>query len=861
MKNILKVLALSAITLGALVGCDDKKSSNASVSSKDIASSVITSSDSSSSATPSSNIASSSNKPSSSVAPSSNSSTSSSIPTKTAWTDEETKTMSDNLYGVVLPFTGFDESVVFYDDQDEKVYVYGGAKNDAFLDNYHTKLASLGFVDYQVVPGLSIAMEKEVSTANGVKHVYVYVTFSNNQLYIEAYDPYYYTFPTAFVRDMAYELFTSDDIVPAITADFYEADENQICVTCYYQSTLADGGYNAVLTAANWDVQANVDDEGFYTAISPKRYYQIAYKYAEGKLKIYIEPLFFWNSDLITGFFNKYNGTVVAIPAFDVEGAQYQFAESKNNQAYYQAGELEAIHSFMYIYGATAANLATYTGLLQTNGWDIEDVEGFYYASLTIPNKGVARMELEYSEVKGCVVFTFYFMLDPIPLAEWPAEEIAGLLGGYQQDVLPSFNEENKGFTILNDLFGTAIMVHVARNSEDAAMNEYIETLIANKYTQLDEEEYGQDHFISENEEIIVYVYRGTRGSITIAFEAAPMTKFPSAYIQNLFVAKKDTVPALDGATLYECSIDAPNSTLNITCNFESASLAASAFSQYDSTLTGANYTFSGEYFGSRFYSSKNNEFDISLQLNDKAVIVGVTGTFAKDISLWPADDIAALFQAKGFTDPLPEYEENCDAITADVDYSNNIFVLFETSKITTVKSNYIKLLKAAGFTYDSINSTDYDDVYKSPSSQYQVWVSTNRFGVALTIKSLGGSQQGGSTFPAEEVYSYFPSAQNVLPILVDENAEFEAEYYASDKSFSICVTYETQVLAEEGFNTYIGQLKTAGFTEQKVWNGSVTIYRSPDSSFIVWVMDYYLSSGEFYIDIYPGNTDYFSLK
>ena len=41
-------------------------------------------------------------------------------------------------------------------------------------------------------------------------------------------------------------------------------------------------------------------------------------------------------------------------------------------------------------------------------------------------------------------------------------------------------------------------------------------------------------------------------------------------------------------------------------------------------------------------------------------------------------------------------------------------------------------------------------------------------------------------------------------------------------------------------------------------WGGYATIYYSPDNSFIVWPMDDYLSSGEIYIDIYPGNTSYF---
>ena len=71
-------------------------------------------------------------------------------------------------------------------------------------------------------------------------------------------------------------------------------------------------------------------------------------------------------------------------------------------------------------------------------------------------------------------------------------------------------------------------------------------------------------------------------------------------------------------------------------------------------------------------------------------------------------------------------------------------------------------------------------------------------------------------------------------------------------------MTFETQELATAAYNDYIAQLKVANFTEEEKWGGYATIYYSPDNSFIVWPMDDYLEDGEIYIDIYPGDTDYF---
>ena len=174
------------------------------------------------------------------------------------------------------------------------------------------------------------------------------------------------------------------------------------------------------------------------------------------------------------------------------------------------------------------------------------------------------------------------------------------------------------------------------------------------------------------------------------------------------------------------------------------------------------------------------------------------------------------------------------------------------------MKSDYIALLGTANFVYDYASSaTSYDEIYKSPNNQYTVAINVNSIGVALIIKKIeDNGHQGNGTFPIDEIIEYYPTADGVLPVLEDENASFEGEYSSYDKSYSVHVTYETKDLATTAYDAYINQLKAASFKEEVKMNGSTTVYYAPDDSFVVWVMNYYLNSGEFYIDIYPA--DYF---
>ena len=262
---------------------------------------------------------------------------------KTAWTDEEKAIMTAHLHGVVLPYTGFEESVVLYDEEAKSVLIQGGLLETNTLANYASLITAAGF---KRVNSSSYVYEKEIQTAEGKRFVRVGFMSNSGSFYLEAYDPYYYSFPTAFAKEIASSFFGSTDVPPAFEgADYYEASSSYVAIFCYLKSTTANDDYTTLLKTAGWDVQDEKKD-GFFVAVSPDGKYAVCYLYNNelSSFDIYFGPVDFWNKSVVEAFFNKYNGYVVDIPAFNVKDAEYVFMESNLNEQAYYYGVYEAIH-------------------------------------------------------------------------------------------------------------------------------------------------------------------------------------------------------------------------------------------------------------------------------------------------------------------------------------------------------------------------------------------------------------------------------------------------------------------------------------------------------------------------------------
>ena len=869
---------------------------------------------------------------------------------KRDWTSEEAQIMKDHLNDQVLPFTGFEESVVSYSDEEYKVLIKGGAYEEGYLATYANKLKADGYEKY-FENANSIGYEKEFAVTDGVRHVYVYATFQEEQLYIEAFDPYLYTFPSSFVAWVSKNYFASEVSIPAFTADYYEIDDTRLYVFGYLSSTTDDAGYSAALTTAGFRVQAEKDDQGYYIAVSPDGTYCVAYLYTNGALRVYLEPVNFWNSVLIDQFFAKYGGEPVEIPALNVAGAQYQFVEWSQNELAASVGAYEYIHAFMIVYGAKESDLATYASILDDAGWEVDESGSIYEAKLEIFLEGIARIEFGFDASSNAIIVTIYFQLDPIPEVNWPATKVAELLGEDITDVVPAFTGTNKGFVVLNDTEGTAVMVHVAKGTELDSVAAYAQILKEAEYTEVGVDAQGDMRYLSKNGQILVTPYYATSGSFTIAFRAAPLLAFPSDKIEAAFDFAEDTVPAVENALEY--NFQQSGRLISIGCLFKNNTDAKAALATYVLALEDAEYTVLGlDNDGDTHYDSKNGEFEVCPYVGNSTLYVSIYGPtdpklewpyaelvkkFGKDIadaipayengsyyeilagkllyeimvtvedaeaaveeyaeilknagftttyvdeyedthyckdniditpwagddteldidiivndeptSKWPSEAIAEYFTSQGFTDVLPAYEGECNDVTTGTDYSGNFTIFIDSEDgHDQIYSKYLGLLDTAGFKYDYANSTDYEDVLKSPNDQYSVTVENNRFGVGLTIKSLGGGSQGGSEFPMADVEEYFPQAANVLPKITDENATFTSNYFFGE--VSIRVTYANEELATAALNSYVAALKTAGFKEATIW-GSYDVYMlDSDQSFAISIDDGDLANGTFDIII-----------
>ena len=761
--------------------------------------------------------------------------------TKKAWTNEEAAIMSAHLHGEVLPYTGYEQSVVSYDEEEDSVIITGGDTTGGKLGKYQDALNAAGYVRN----GINPIFEKAVNTNEGKRYVRVLTIEENGQFEIRAYDPYYYTFPTSFAEMLANGAFYSNDVPPAyVGADYYEASTSNLGIFCYTESTTAEADYTAALTGANWTVGSEQYKEHKY-AVSPDGKYAVYYKYniQYKSLDIYFGALYYWNTKVVEDFYKKYNGYVVNIPALNVTNGEYVFKESDVNEQAYAYEAYEAIHAFMYIYGASKDTLTSYATTLQANNWVVENDNGFYYAELTIADKGVARLEFEYSEKHGAIIVTIYYKLNPIPVNSWPSDDIKALLGDYTIGTVPAYTGANKGFVILNDMFGTAVLVKVEKGNEEAAIELYKTDLANAGYTNYDE---AADEYTNPDSEIAIKVYSAEKGSFTIDFAKTGKTKtFPSSLISRYFFGN-DIVPALSGANEYQYKI-VGEEDIQITCVYGAADAASNAQGQYMTLLQNAEYTFDST---TQKMASKNNQFQIYLFVKDGSLVINIHGTpVTAFVSLWPTAKIATLFAGQGYTDQLPSYDEVCDDITAGTNYDGSLYVLIEADNKDQIKSDYMALLRAANFTYDSASSNEYDDVFKSPNNQYTVAVSTNRFGVSLTIKKLGGDvPQGNAAFPMASLIADIPEAEGVVPgFWEDDTLSFSYDYYF-DMAF-ITVYSDPALTITGALEAYKAILESKGFTFETLY-GYWDVYVSSNRKIAIELDDADLAEGKFVIGV-----------
>lgn len=664
--------------------------------------------------------------------------------TKSNWTEAEQNLMKAHLYDNVLPYSGFEESVVSYVEEGDMITIAGGKVETNTLANYATKLSEAGYLPFEESIGHYYKVEKAVSTAQGERTIRVYVsTDENNAFYVEAYDPYLYQFPTSYFASTAKSTFASDVVIPAFPADYYELYTSEAVVYCFTESQTAEEDYSAILEAANWELKGFIYDlgnSGSYMAYSPDGRYAVVYSYyaPDHDLDIGLMPLDYWNNNLIDEFFAKYGDYKFSVPEFDCEEGYYIASEDPNNALYILNDAYEYLNLRMIVYNADVDDCAAYAQKISSLGWTVKGSDGMYDATIPFGTKGLARIAFDYSEKSQAVIVRVFWKLDPFPTDGFPSAQVAELLGEDITDFVPAYTGPNNGFQVITDSTGSLVLVAVDSGTENDCIASYISTLKQASYTEGTPDYFGDIRYVSPNNQIVVTVYKPYGGCFTITFARSPF-RFPANEIAN-FLGKliTDKVPAIDTAIEYYYEIN--QGQMRVDAKYASVNAAQEAKTAYFSLLAQAQYTDGGlDYDGDVHFISPNGQFHVCPYLsNNELRILIVPGEFTPAPVGWPTDligEILTEIAGESLTDTLPAYEDGTTYLAYKTKKGNLQIDIVCADGAKGVE-DYAEILKSALFV-EAGEDTYGDMHYASPNGELDVvpWeYDTNEFIIDVVV-------------------------------------------------------------------------------------------------------------------------------
>ena len=753
-------------------------------------------------------------------------------PIKAAWTEEEAKIMSDNLHGVVLPYSGFEESVVTYDAEKESVFIKGGTLAADSLANYATAMINAGF---ERVNDTAYVFEKSVAATEGTRYVRVGFKNDEGQFFLQALDPYYYEFPTFFAENYASQYIGSEDVAPALPgADYYDVNSQYRVIMCYMECTTEDGGYSDILRAAGWRVQEEKDSYGYFVAVSPDYSYQVSYLYqpAAKRVAIYFELIGKWQTSFFTEFFTEYSPCVIDVPVFEGKEVTYLYMISGTT-------------AMVSVNGATNAEVVAYATKVEQAGWDVNCNNDIYKAKLTIANVGVANMTFYYNAQYGSAILMIYGIFDPLPVAQFPSEEVARILGEDITDVVPVYQGEATGYTIVKEGSNNVIKIAVEKGTEKGCAAAYLEYIQTQGYAL---EEGYSTIYVSANKQIYIQSNGiNNSGEFTITFRPVPYTiSWPTKKIARFLGNDIDTViPALDDDRIALFELDEDNDGLWIKPEFKE-----DADYDIDEVLNDYIKVLEENKFfvmltdedGTPYYVSPDLKVVVIPFVQDGDLYILINTVAALTYGQWPEYHLAYFLEKHGYTDKLPAYEGEFVSANAEVRLSSlKIDVVLETEDAEEIKAEadgYAALLVEEGFKlFEEMGENGQCRRYYSPNKQYEVSVMYQPNGFTVQIDEIANEHQTTTTFPTENLYAEHPELEGVLPVVVDGEATFSTQIQSD--YIEIFVMYEDTSLIAGAQAAYEESLLKAGFTAQEDTYGYELVYLSPDHTYYVAVTDW----------------------
>ena len=665
MKNIAKILLLGLLTVGMTTGCDLERFANpTSRGGNDSSAKNADSSDnggnhygddssfneggSSSANNGGSN--SENNGSSSSTnngGDSGNSGSSDSGNNNTpGWTTDEVALMSAHLYGEVLPYTGSSESVVDYDAEYDMITITGG---DVDIDEYQTALLASAYELVGEDEGV-YAVEKPVSTSAGTRFVYVYVEDDEDDGFsLQAFDPYYYSWPTeaiaAFFED--YEATSFD--VPTIDAEgayfafqedpyniwyfFLEMEDYVNANLVAYECSQSDfTTYYNKLDAAGWELEEQTSDgETYYVCTlnienvgvaRMELYYSASYEAISLTIYVYMSA-----PDIIPGTtYTSWPAIQIAtMLGSSVKDTVPEYTGTNNGfqllDDYYGMAVVVLVDK-----GTEEAGAAAYVAALPTAGYVLDGKTAIGDDRYVSPNEEI-YVSVFPAATPGTI--TIYFeAAEPTTQtnSEWPAARIKEELGSSVTDVVPALDGAND-YAVFADSDSVQVQAVYSTYSEMVAAQEtYAGILKTAGYTEAGRDSYDDMYYNSPNNQINVCPWLSTSNGYKViidifygVFEPAS-TEWPSAKIASFMTNNgyKDALPAYNGGTSYD--VDDEGDELYIIIVTSDAEAAVDA---YCDLLEKANFSYEGvDDYGDPLYYSPNEEYIVNPYVSSTGAFV-----------------------------------------------------------------------------------------------------------------------------------------------------------------------------------------------------------------------------------------------
>ena len=653
--------------------------------------------------------------------------------TKTDWTDAEKQTMSSHLYGLVLPFVEMDVTVK-YEERQKSVFIQSTANMAAgFLASYAQKFTGWEGGDVSSEAGLSngcVYAFQKAATVNGAKR-YVSVMFAGvnvnssgeptgynqtGKFYLQATDPYEYSFPKQFIDTWLQQQFGTNIGVPAFNADYYNLDQTGVLIAG--SATNLEESYKATLLATNeFTIDPERNAQGYIVARPSDGKYILLFKYdATNKVMILtVDAPRGWNAAAINAVFAKHNATAFDLPAINDQNITFGVDDTESGGVDWvtiSAGGVTAQMVQDYINALKALNYKVMTVVEGSYIVNVFTNDGMYTLYLTYtPNSSPALLQIQFQLVMNTSVFK-----------AWPAALIARYLD-VETDVAPAFAGNAYGYSAsINQGGYYRVVVHVDEGTENAAKDSYISTLtVDNGYTP---DGYFMNtnipQYKSANNQIHIAVSSDPTnfaGEINILMEAIVIVDTPwptdeiAAAISGLFAMNPitESVPALDVSDASDCYVN--NNYGGEKFEIVIDGLAAS-MSEFIGDFKTAGWT-EDPYYG---FDTTCGQYG-ALVSPDKQ-LVAYFDTYSNDLSIyvksyyeqsyytWPAQELSQILNKWSVKfDALPafNYANYVDAQESGSGQEATILVYVGDSLKQRVITDYCIALEAIGYHYDEI--------------------------------------------------------------------------------------------------------------------------------------------------------------